>query len=109
MRTQLLQSLQQAIIRWGLPNVGQVGRWRRKGFSMPAPNEVKWGVLRRWGSADSPWVESGTYLGATTRELAAWSPLVVSLEPDLRLFRKAEQRFRKFKNVQIINVPSETG
>lgn len=48
-------------------------------------------------------------LGATTREPVTGSPLVVSVEPDLRLFKKAKHRSRSFESVQIINVPSETG
>ena len=76
---------------------------------MPAPNKVKWQVLRRWGGASSPWIESGTYLGETTRRLAKWSPIVVTLEPDRTLFQQAKKRFRRWNNVHIVNAPSETG
>ncbi len=82
-------------------------RWQRRRFEAPSPEFIKRSVLLRNGLRDSTWVETGTYLGETTRHLAKWSPLVYSLEPEPSLFAHAVQRFEKTHNVRILKGTSE--
>jgi hypothetical protein len=79
-----------------------------QGFAMPAPTEVKWGVLGRWGLENAPWLETGTYYGDTTAVLAKQSPSVVTLEPMPELYEEASARLKHLSNVEVINAPSET-
>jgi hypothetical protein len=83
--------------------------WRMSGFKAPSPQFVKINVLKRNGIADGAWVETGTYLGDTTRFLARnfQQNKVITLEPDERIYRFAVYRLRKFKNIEFINGSSE--
>lgn len=65
-------------------------------------------MLLRNGFPDSTWIETGTYLGETTRFLAKRSRFVYSLEPEPILFANAKELFKRTDNVRIINGTSET-
>lgn len=81
--------------------------WIRRRYASPSPNFVKRAVLLRNGLPDCVWVETGTFVGGTTRLLAKHSKYVVSIEPDRLLFNRAQRRLRKVRNLEIVNGPSE--
>lgn len=82
-------------------------QWRKRGFDMPAPQGVKWAVLRRYGFARGDWIETGTYLGDTTAVLARDARHVWSIEPEPTLARKASARFANTTQVTIVHGTSE--
>jgi hypothetical protein len=55
--------------------------WVRRGCTGFAPQFVKQNVLMKNCVPGAPWVETGTYLGTTTKFLSARSPKVHSIEP----------------------------
>ena len=57
--------------------------------------------------AEGTWVETGTYVGDTTAILAKQARQVYSIEPAPALSSRAQQRFAKYKNVEIIRGTSE--
>jgi hypothetical protein len=81
--------------------------WRRRRYAAPSPNFVKRSVLIRNGLPGATWVETGTYRGDTTAELARVARRVVSLEPAADLFAAAKARFRATRNVELLNTTSE--
>jgi hypothetical protein len=80
--------------------------WIKKKFQMPAPNFVKWEVMKRWGGRKT-WVETGTYLGETTEYLSKASSLILSIEPSQELASLATEKFIHNRNVRIIRGTSE--
>lgn len=68
--------------------------WVRRGCIGYAPQFVKQRVLMKYCVPEAPWVETGTYLGTTTKFLSARSPKVHSIEPATALYQAAERRFR---------------
>ena len=84
-------------------------RFLRSGFQEPAPNWVKWRVLKKHFVAAGTCVETGTYLGETTEYLGRNYPQVYSLEPYPPLFQRAALRFRNSRNIMIVNKGSEAG
>ncbi len=76
-------------------------RWALSGFKSPSPQWVKVQLLIRNMIPDGEWIETGTYLGDTTRRLAKHSKLVTSIEPSRELFEFASFRLRKKSNVQL--------
>lgn len=52
-------------------------------------------------------METGTFLGETTEVLAANAQFVYSLEPEPVLYARAVGKFRRYRNVSIINATSE--
>jgi len=83
--------------------------WILKGFNLPAPQKIKTRILKRNAFKNGNWVETGTYLGDTTKFLARNFPkiLITSLEPDLNLYLFNKSRLKRFKNVKLVNGTSE--
>jgi hypothetical protein len=53
------------------------------------------------------WIETGTYLGLTTRRLSTMGGKVISIEPSLEFSNNARVRLSTFNNIEIINALSE--
>jgi hypothetical protein len=83
--------------------------WVYQDFNLPAPQRVKTRVLQRNAFIEGNWIETGTYLGDTTRFLAKTFPnlIVTSLEPDFTLFSFNKSRLSKFHNIKLVNSTSE--
>ena len=83
--------------------------WVYQDFNLPAPQRVKKRVLQRNAFVEGNWIETGTYLGDTTRFLAKTFPnlIVTSLEPDFTLFSFNKSRLSKFHNIKLVNSTSE--
>jgi len=82
-------------------------RWHRNRWSSPAASQVKRSVLWRYGSTATTWIETGTYLGQTTKYLARNGCRVYSIEPEPQLAASAERRFRDSPHITILSGTSE--
>jgi hypothetical protein len=80
--------------------------WRKRGFLGNSPQLVKQNVFLKYGIKDAVWVETGTYLGATTKYLSDLFPHVYSVEPEQKLYASAVKRFEG-QNVTLFNDVSE--
>lgn len=80
--------------------------WRRRGYLAPAPQFIKQNVFLKYHARSATWVETGTYLGTTTRFLKQLGGHVYSIEPSTDLYFAAKRRFDS-SNVTIINDVSE--
>ncbi len=85
----------------------QINKWVRSDFSPPSPSFVKRRVLKREGIPQGAWIETGTYLGGTTKLLAGISSQVVSIEPSQWLHHHASRRLRRFRNIELLYGTSE--
>jgi hypothetical protein len=81
--------------------------WRKRNFAAPSPNFIKQACLIRNGIPNATWVETGTYLGETTKLLLKYASKVYSIEPEPTLFANAKRNFSNFGNVEILNGTSE--
>jgi len=81
--------------------------WEQTDFSAPSPPFVKRICLSRNAIPGSTFIESGTFLGETTRFLGDRYPKVISIEPEENLFKSAELKFAKNPNIRIIGGTSE--
>jgi hypothetical protein len=83
-------------------------QWYKREFGLYSPILVKHKVLKRYSLEHAYWVESGTYFGHTTSFLSKISKKIVySIEPSKALFDRAKEKFKNFKNVNIVNNTSE--
>jgi hypothetical protein len=84
-------------------------KWRNNGFSSPSPQFIKTQVLKRNGINSGTWLETGTYLGDTTKFLSRNFPnsKIISLEPQILIFNFAKFRLRRRNNILIVNGSSE--
>lgn len=80
--------------------------WKKRGWSDNAPQFVKEAILRKYAIGGATWIETGTYMGTTTRFLSAMAPQVYTIEPGEKLFRRAARRFAN-TNVEVIQGVSE--
>lgn len=81
--------------------------WSLRGFDTPAPQRVKIEVLQRHGITGARWIETGTFLGTTTRVLAGWADAVYTIEPSAELAALARRRLARLRNVTVIEGLSE--
>lgn len=80
--------------------------WVRRNFRSPAPHFVKMQVLKIAQDCDV-WIETGTYLGQTSRFLSKLGGEVKTIEPSDELVQDAKKRFRNLKNLEIVHGLSE--
>lgn len=73
----------------------------------PASPYEKLNLLRSFSSVDHYWVETGTYMGYTTRGLSAISNFVHTLEPSKYWYEKSLVTLSDLANVKIHNASSE--
>ena len=81
--------------------------WAYNKFQSPSPYAIKYQVLKKYGIKETSWIETGTYLGETTRFLAKNYPSVLSLEPSIPHFQYGLSKFRKNRKIKLINKTSE--
>jgi hypothetical protein len=90
-----------------LNSLRECGDWVKRGYAAPSPHFIKQACLLRNGFSGATWVETGTFLGQTTQLLARNASHVYSIEPEIRLYKRANKLFRGAKNIKIINGTSE--
>jgi len=83
--------------------------WRKSNYSPPSPYKIKKSILLSNSLRDAPWIETGTYLGETTKFLARFYPYVITFEPSKSHYFYAMNRFKKTENITVINSTSENG
>lgn len=86
---------------------GHILAWKARGYAAPSPDFIKRDCVLRNGLAQSTWVETGTYLGETTKLLAEVGKRVYSIEPEPTLHARAQKLFAGRDNVEIIHGLSE--
>ncbi len=84
----------------------EMAAWKSRDFSGKSPQFVKEKVLTRYGLPGANWIETGTYVGATTEYLCERFPHVYTIEPAVELYKMACKRFHG-KNVTLFNDVSE--
>lgn len=82
-------------------------KWTERKYYAPSPHFIKQACLIRNSYPKATWVETGTYLGETTKVLSKNSLKVYSIEPEPTLFANAKEYFKTFGNVEILNGTSE--
>ena len=83
-----------------------IADWKKRGFLENSPQLVKENVFLKYGIKNAAWIETGTYLGTTTKYLSNLFPHVYSIEPEPMLYASACKRFEG-KNVTLFNEVSE--
>ena len=71
-----------------------------------SPQFIKEIVFEKYGVANAPWVETGTYMGKTTNFLRERYPHVHTIEPEIKLYNAA-LKLSNGKNVTLYNDVSE--
>lgn len=82
--------------------------WALRGFAAPSPHFIKQSCLVRNGYPDAIWVETGSYLGQTTKVLSKIGTKVFSIEPEPTLFENVKKYFANTKNIYILKGTSES-
>jgi hypothetical protein len=80
--------------------------WFKRNFENPVPHFLKMKVLSAASDVDA-WIETGTYVGQTTRFLGESGTTVVSIEPSVDLAVSATRNLSSYTNIKIVNALSE--
>lgn len=99
----LIGSTQDPEVSW----TPDISKWAMNGFHVPSPPEVKRAVLKKYGNINATWIETGTYLGATSAYLSEISNFVFTIEPSEQLFQRAKERYSSLANIEFIHGTSE--
>jgi hypothetical protein len=75
----------------------------------PASQIEKLRLLKSFSQPSHFWIETGTYMGYTTKGLSEVAFQVFSLEPSPIYYQMATEKLLYAKNVKIVNQSSETG
>jgi len=78
-----------------------------RGFGPPSPQFIKLRILGGNCIPEAAWIETGTYLGETTKFLSKNSRMVYSIEPADLLYKFVAKRLIRLNNVQIVLGTSE--
>jgi hypothetical protein len=81
-------------------------RWKKENFFGSTPQIIKEKMFLMYGISNSQWVETGTYVGTSTKFLANNFPFVHSIEPSKNFYDEAVKRFNG-KNIKLYNEVSE--
>ena len=81
--------------------------WSIKGGGVPTPNFIKWRTIKNRFHQDAVCVETGTYLGETTKWLSKNYGMVLSIEPQKKLFDFNARQFSENTKVRIFQGTSE--
>jgi hypothetical protein len=82
-------------------------KWASREFEAPAPRSIKMAVLIRNQTQGGVWLETGTYVGETTKFLSENSPHVISIEPSYHFFQIAKSNLKRIENIHLVNDTSE--
>jgi hypothetical protein len=102
-----ISSLIPSNIRRLLQEARALHRWQKAGWPAPVPQKVKMDVLKRYSIPGMTWVETGTWMGDTTKALSGSARHVHSIEPQLDFVVAARERFRNLINVSLHHGTSE--
>jgi hypothetical protein len=87
--------------------VRQYFTFYQRDFTSPSPTFFKMKTLERYANSDGIWLETGTYMGDTSKYLAKRYPKVISIEPSDFFYKYASEKLNKFGNVTVLNGTSE--
>jgi SAM-dependent methyltransferase len=75
-------------------------------FPSPLPPEPKRELLKEIGGREV-WIETGTYLGQTAKEISKVVSLVHTIEPSSEMFTRAKENLKDCNNVVVHHASSE--
>lgn len=78
--------------------------WKEKDYPIPPPQSYKQKVIKEYAKKYNikNFVETGTYLGQTVWSTRYFFKKIYSIELAEELFKRAKERFTKFKNITIL-------
>lgn len=87
------------------PSQYRIDKWKKEGCPVPPPREIKVKTIKKYAELINAktFIETGTFMGDTTNDMASHLNNVISIELDNDLYEKAVLRFKNKKNVQIIH------
>lgn len=83
--------------------------WHKRNYSGCSPSFIKRTVLIKNALHDSIWIETGTYLGQTTKFLSKYFFKIYTIEANSNLFNSTKKYLEKYENIVVINATSEIG
>ncbi len=82
-------------------------KWLAGSLKGPVPQFIKQKILLKHSLKSALWVETGTYMGTTTRFLSQIGRKVITLEPSRFYFSKAQKDLQDLMNITFIFGNSE--
>lgn len=87
--------------------INEYASFYRRDFISPHPNLFKMKTLLHFADSRGSWLETGTYMGSTTKFLAKRFPMVITIEPSEYFFNHASSRLQNYNNISFLKGTSE--
>jgi hypothetical protein len=106
---QLLSKILRRVSKFDLHSRNQWVSYFDRSCREPATQFEKLQLLSSFSNKDVFWIETGTFMGYTTRGLSKVSKAIASLEPSKFYFELSSESLSDLKNVTLVNATSEEG
>jgi hypothetical protein len=106
---QLLSKILRRVMNFDLHSRNQWVSYFDRSCREPATQFEKLQLLKSFSKEDDFWIETGTFMGYTTRGLSKVSKAISSLEPSKLYFERSSKSLSDLKNVTLVNAASEDG
>jgi hypothetical protein len=91
----------------GLHRVREWLHFYQRSFDAPYPTFIKRKTLVSHSAPEGKWIETGTYMGSTTKYLSKIFSEVITIEPSEYFYHLSKSRLDKSRNVRILFGTSE--
>ena len=91
----------------GFQRLRELKQFYSRNYDAPYPSFVKRKTLVSHAYPKTTWIETGTYMGSTSKYLSKRYPKIVTIEPSELFFRFATSRLKRSRNIVTLFGSSE--
>ena len=96
-----------SLVMIGFQRIREWIQFYKRNFDAPYPTYIKRKTLTSHAIPHGNWIETGTYVGSTSKFLAKKFPRITTIEPSEHFYKLSNSRLRKVHNIRIVFGPSE--
>ena len=95
------------LVMIALQRIRELIQFYKRNFDAPYPTFIKRKTLVSHAVPDGNWIETGTYVGSTSKFLSKKFPQITTIEPSEHFYKLSKSRLEKVKNIRVIFGSSE--
>jgi hypothetical protein len=96
------------LVMIALQRIRELFHFYQRNFDAPYPTFIKRKTLVSHSIPEANWIETGTYVGSTSKYLSKKFPRITTIEPSEYFYQLSHSRLRKIENIRVIHGSSET-
>jgi hypothetical protein len=96
-----------SLVMIALQRTRELFQFYQRNFDAPYPTFIKRKTLVSHAVPDGNWIETGTYVGSTSKFLSRKFPRITTIEPSEHFYKLSNSRLSSVKNIRVIFGSSE--